>query len=194
MSDASSDDSRRVPRYAITATALGAFGVAWSDNGILRTWMHARTVESTRSIIRRAFPRAAAAAPPATIADTIADVACLLDGGLRDLTAAELDMSSIPDFDRRVYEVTRTISPGTTMTYGAIASALGEEPMRARDVGQALARNPFAPIVPCHRVVAAGGRLGGYSAPGGVATKRRLLEVEGAAVVAPDPRQPGLFD
>jgi methylated-DNA-[protein]-cysteine S-methyltransferase len=103
-------------------------------------------------------------------------------------------MSSIPDFDRRVYQVARTIAAGTTMTYGAIASALGEEPMRARDVGQALARNPFAPIVPCHRVVAAGGRLGGYSAPGGVATKRRLLEVEGAAIVASDAHQPGFFD
>jgi methylated-DNA-[protein]-cysteine S-methyltransferase len=71
---------------------------------------------------------------------------------------------------------------------------LGEEPMRARDVGQALARNPFAPIVPCHRVVAAGGRLGGYSAPGGAATKRRLLEVEGADIVVSEPQQPGFFD
>jgi len=79
------------------------------------------------------------------------------------------------------------------MTYGEVAKALDEEPMRARDVGVALARNPFAPIVPCHRVVAANGRLGGYSAPGGTATKRRLLELEGAAIVAP-PRQAGLFD
>jgi methylated-DNA-[protein]-cysteine S-methyltransferase len=156
--------------------------------------MHARSVESTRASIRRAFPGAVAAAPPATIAAAIADVARLLDGDPRDLDAAELDMNSIPDFDRRVYHVARTIAPGATMTYGAIASALGEEPMRARDVGQALARNPFAPIVPCHRVVAAGGRLGGYSAPGGVATKRRLLEVEGAAIVASDSHQPGLFD
>jgi methylated-DNA-[protein]-cysteine S-methyltransferase len=78
------------------------------------------------------------------------------------------------------------------MTYGEVASTLGEEPMRARDVGQALARNPFAPIVPCHRVVAAGGRLGGYSAPGGTATKRSLLEREGAKIVAP-PQQPTLF-
>jgi methylated-DNA-[protein]-cysteine S-methyltransferase len=102
-------------------------------------------------------------------------------------------MAAIPEFDRRVYEVARTIAPGSTMTYGEIAGALGEEPMRARDVGVALSRNPFAPIVPCHRVVAAGGKLGGYSAPGGTATKRRLLEIEGAAVVAP-PLQPGLFD
>ena len=91
-----------------------------------------------------------------------------------------------------VYQVAQTIPPGETMTYGAIAKALGEEPMRARDVGVALSRNPFAPIVPCHRVVAAGGRLGGYSAPGGTSTKRQLLELEGAAIVAP-PEQGVLF-
>jgi methylated-DNA-[protein]-cysteine S-methyltransferase len=79
------------------------------------------------------------------------------------------------------------------MTYGEVAKQMGDEPMRARDVGQALSRNPFAPIVPCHRVVAAGGRLGGYSAPGGTATKRRLLELEGADIVA-QPQQRGLFD
>jgi methylated-DNA-[protein]-cysteine S-methyltransferase len=189
MSQATADH----PRYAITATALGAFGVVWSDHGILRTWMHARSVDPTRARIQRAFPGARAAAPPATIAAAIADVTRLLDGDLRDLDAAELDMRSIPDFDRRVYHVARTIAPGTTMTYGAITSALGEEPMRARDVGQALARNPFAPIVPCHRVVAAGGRLGGYSAPGGVATKRRLLEIEGAVIVDTPVEQLGFF-
>jgi len=102
-------------------------------------------------------------------------------------------MTAIPEFDRRVYNVARAIPPGETMNYGAIAQAMGEEPMRARDVGQALARNPFAPIVPCHRVVAAGGQLGGYSAPGGQATKRRLLELEGADIVAA-PQQTALFD
>ena len=80
------------------------------------------------------------------------------------------------------------------MTYGAVAKALGEEPMKARDVGQALSRNPFAPIVPCHRIVAANGQLGGYSAPGGASTKRRLLELEGAAIVRRQPVQTGLFD
>jgi methylated-DNA-[protein]-cysteine S-methyltransferase len=102
-------------------------------------------------------------------------------------------MTSIPEFDRRVYELARTIPPGRTVTYGEIARDLGEEPVRARDVGQALARNPFAPIVPCHRVVAAGGRLGGYSAPGGQATKRRLLELERADFVAA-PHQTAMFD
>ena len=180
------------PRFSIVATALGAFGAVWTEDGITRTWMHDRTPEGTRRQIRRAFPGAREEEPPADVARALTEVAALLDGQ-RTMPVADLDMRAIPEFDRRVYEVARTIPPGETMTYGAIAKALGEEPMRAREVGVALARNPFAPIVPCHRVVAASGRLGGYSAPGGVSTKRRLLELEGAAIVAP-PEQPGLFD
>jgi methylated-DNA-[protein]-cysteine S-methyltransferase len=180
--------------FAVRPTALGSIGVVWGDHGIVRTWFHAGTPQRARSQIGRAFPDATeVAGPPLGVADALDDVAALLEGQPRDICAAELDMRAVPEFDRRVYEVARTIPPGSTMTYGAIASALGEEPLRARDVGVALARNPFAPIVPCHRVVAANGRLGGYSAPGGATTKRRLLEIEGADVVAP-PRQVGLFD
>lgn len=179
--------------FAVAPTALGAIGIVWGDGGIVETWLHAGTVERARSQIGRVFPEAVEAAPSTGVAATLEEIAALLKGQPQDLRSAALDMASIPEFDRRVYEVVRTIPPGSTMTYGEIASALGEEPMRARDVGVALARNPFAPIVPCHRVVAAGGRLGGYSAPGGAATKRRLLEIEGAAIVAP-PIQAGLFD
>jgi methylated-DNA-[protein]-cysteine S-methyltransferase len=178
-------------RYLIVPTALGAFGAAWTEHGIVRTWMHDRTVETTRRQILRAYPDAVEGPAGPDVAAAMIAVAALLDGERR-VVAARLDMRGIPDFDRLVYEVAQTILPGEMMTYGAIAAALGEEPMRARDVGVALARNPFAPIVPCHRVVAAGGRLGGYSAPGGTSTKRRLLELEGAAIVAP-PEQGVLF-
>jgi methylated-DNA-[protein]-cysteine S-methyltransferase len=179
-------------RFAIVPTARGAFGAVWSETGIVRTWMHDRTPEATRRQIQLVFPDALEGEPSAGRAGDLADVAALLAGDRRRLDAA-LDMSAVPDFDRRVYELVRTVPPGKTITYGQIAKALGEEPMRARDVGQALARNPFAPIVPCHRVVAAGGQLGGYSAPGGAATKRWLLQLEGAAIVAP-PEQQALFD
>ena len=182
------------PRFAIAATELGVFGVVWTERGIVRTWMHDRTEARVRRQIQRAFPNANQGSPPASVAAAMADVAALLAGEPRGLLDADLDMRTIPEFDRRVYELARTVPPGETMTYGAIAKALGEEPMRARDVGQALARNPFAPIVPCHRVVAAGGQLGGYSAPGGTWTKRRLLQLEGADIVASNPVQPGLFD
>jgi methylated-DNA-[protein]-cysteine S-methyltransferase len=179
--------------YAIVPTALGAFGVAWSDAGIARTWMHDRTIEAARRQILRSFPDAEEAAPTEPVAAALRDVAALLGGERPMLTAAPLDLATVPDFDRRVYEVARTVPPGATITYGGIAKALGAEPMAAREVGVALSRNPFAPIVPCHRVVAANGQLGGYSAPGGTSTKRRLLELEGAAVVAP-PAQGSLFD
>jgi methylated-DNA-[protein]-cysteine S-methyltransferase len=185
-------DSMRV-KFAIAQDGAGSFGAAWTDAGIVGTWMHDRTDERTRRQILRAFPSAHESAPPPAIASVMADVVALLRGELR-VIAAELDMHAIPEFDRRVYDLARTIPPGETMTYGAVAKALGEEPMAARDVGQALSRNPFAPIVPCHRIVAANGRLGGYSAPGGASTKRRLLELEGAAIVAAQPVQTGLFD
>jgi methylated-DNA-[protein]-cysteine S-methyltransferase len=181
-------------RFAIVSTAVGAFGAAWNETGIVRTWMHDRTPDRTRRQIQRAFPDAEEHVPPAPIATAMADVAALLGGETRAAIAADLDMRAVPVFDRRVYEVARSIPAGETITYGAISKALGEEPMRARDVGLALARNPFAPLVPCHRVVAAGGKLGGYSAPGRAATKRRLLELEGATIAASSRHQPGLFD
>jgi methylated-DNA-[protein]-cysteine S-methyltransferase len=182
-------------RFAIVPTALGAFGAAWTDAGIARTWLHDRTIEQTRQHIRRDLPGALEALPPPAIEDAFDDVRALLDGEKRIPTVG-LDMGTIPEFDQRVYDVARTIAPGATLTYGAVAKAMGEEPMKARDVGVALSRNPFAPIVPCHRIVAANGNLGGYSAPGGVDSKRRLLELEGAAVVAPPPppAQASLFD
>ena len=181
-----------VPEYALTLTAFGAFGIVWGDAGIVCTWMHARTIEGTRATVHRAFPAAIEAPPPPFVASAMADVAALLAGKPRDLRSATLDLRDVPEFDRRVYEVVRSIAPGSTLTYGDVARIMGEQPMEAREVGRALARNRYAPIVPCHRVVAAGHRLGGYTAPGGVETKRRLLELEGAAIVAP-PAQGQLF-
>ena len=179
--------------FAIAPTSTGVFAVAWTEHGVVRTWFHERTAEAAQRQIRRELPTAIEAAPPESIARAMADVVALLDGERRSIEAVELDLGAIPEFDRRVYEVARTVPPGETITYGEIARAMGEEPMRARDVGTALSRNPFAPIVPCHRVVAANGQLGGYSAPGGTSAKRRLLEREGAAIVAPPP-QARLFD
>jgi methylated-DNA-[protein]-cysteine S-methyltransferase len=98
-------------------------------------------------------------------------------------------MTGVPPFHQRVYAVARAIAPGHTLTYGEVAAALGE-PGAARAVGQALGHNPFAPVVPCHRVLAAGARSGGFSATGGVDTKLRMLLAEGARFG----REPGLFD
>jgi len=107
-------------------------------------------------------------------------VVALLRGEATNLADVALDMEGVPEFNARVYAIARTIPAGATITYGEIAKRLGEAD--ARDVGQAMGQNPFAPIVPCHRVVAAGGKTGGFSAKGGVTTKLRLLAIEGAPV------------
>ena len=116
-------------------------------------------------------------------------ITALLRGEATDLSSAVLDMEQVPTFNRRVYEVARTIPRGSTLTYGEIAARLGERRL-AREVGQALGENPFAIVVPCHRVVAAGGKPGGFSARGGVKTKLRMLAIEGAPAAGTLP----LFD
>ncbi|MBN8510842.1 MAG: MGMT family protein, partial [Burkholderiales bacterium] len=116
-------------------------------------------------------------------------IRALFEGRGDDLRDVGLDLDGIAPFEQRVYAAARTIGPGRTTTYGELAARLGD-PTLARAVGQALARNRFAPVVPCHRVLAAGGRAGGFSAPGGLATKLRLLQIERARL-GPDP---GLFD
>lgn len=124
-------------------------------------------------------PADSGATLPPPVARAIAALTALLAGQRIDLSDIGLDLAGLPDFDRRVYEIARTIPPGETLTYGAIAQRLGQ-PGAAREVGTALGRNPFPLVVPCHRVVAAGGKLGGFSAAQGTVTKRRLLEIEGA--------------
>jgi methylated-DNA-[protein]-cysteine S-methyltransferase len=138
-----------------------------------------RGVERTR--LQRRYPAAREATPPGHAQQAIDDIVALLSGQSRDLSAVELDMEGVPPFHRKVYAVARTIPAGATLSYGDIAARLGDGGA-AREVGEAMGRNPFPIIVPCHRVLAAGGRIGGFSAAGGVATKLRLLEIEGAQV------------
>ncbi len=122
------------------------------------------------------------------MSQVIESIQALLRGEPADLSSVVLDWRGVPEFHRRVYELALAIPPGRTLTYGEVAQQLGE-PGAARAVGQALGKNPYAPIVPCHRVLAAGGRAGGFSAPGGTLTKLRMLEIEGARVGD----QPSLF-
>ena len=120
-------------------------------------------------------------APPPTEIECVIDaIIALLSGTPSDLSDVPVNMDSVPEFNRRVYEITRKIPYGDTRTYGAIATLLGE-PHAARAVGKALGENPFPIVIPCHRVVAAGGKTGGFSARGGVGTKLRLLAIEGGA-------------
>ena len=133
----------------------------------------------TRARLRRRFPDAREASPPSPVQRAIEGIVALLRGEAIDLSAVALDMDGVPPFERRVYEVARTIPAGATLAYGDIAARLGA-PGEARAVGEALGQNPFPLVVPCHRVLAAGGKVGGFSANGGIATKLRLLSIEGA--------------
>jgi methylated-DNA-[protein]-cysteine S-methyltransferase len=168
------------PGFTLFETAIGWCSIAWGTNGIVSVQLPEANPDQTRARLRRRFPTARETeTPPADVQRAIGGVVGLLHGEVNDLQDINLDMTGVPDFDRRVYEIARTIPPGTTVTYGEIATRLGSI-SESRRVGQALGRNPFAPIVPCHRVVAAGGKLGGFSAPGSIVTKLRMLAIEGA--------------
>ncbi|MBX6389350.1 MAG: methylated-DNA--[protein]-cysteine S-methyltransferase [Frankia sp.] len=176
------------PGMTLFDSALGRCGVVWGDGGLLAV---ALTGPDTRGYLRAAWPDAVEIPPPPWVLAAVEAMTALLAGTPRDeeLRAVPVDLSGVPEFHRRVYEVVRTIPPGSTMTYGEVAARLGM-PGAARGVGRALGRNPLLLVVPCHRVLAADGALRGFSAPGGTATKRRLLELEGAL----PPKPPGLFD
>jgi methylated-DNA-[protein]-cysteine S-methyltransferase len=174
--------------FAMFETAIGSTGIVWSARGIAGVQLPERSARATRDRVLRRFPAARETAPPAKVRRAIDDIVGLLGGEPRDLTYVTIDTDGVADFNRRVYAIARTIPPGATLSYGEIAERLGDRSL-ARDVGQALGQNPFPIIVPCHRVLAAGGKVGGFSAPGGVVTKLRLLTIEGA-----QPGGPTLFD
>jgi len=163
-----------MPGFALFDTSIGRCGVAWGDGGILGLQLPESTVPETRARLM-----ARKAVPPADVQAAIDAIAALLRGEPRHLQDIRLDFAGIPEFDRRVYEIARGVWPGSTVSYGEVADRLGI-PGSARAVGQALGRNPFPIVVPCHRVLAAHGRVGGFSGAGGTSTKLRMLTIEGA--------------
>ena len=168
--------------YALFETAIGWAGIAWSDLGLAACHLPEASAEVARKSFLRRFPDAVEGEPPAAVQQTITGIRELMAGEPADLTGAILDLSRTPEFHAHVYEIARAIPPGETLTYGEIAQKLGDK-LLARDVGQALGANPWPIVVPCHRVTAAGGKLGGFSARGGVQTKIKLLAIEGAKAV-----------
>lgn len=174
--------------YFLFETALGTCGIAWRTpaDSDLRAFVTAvqlpeATAQATESRIARKSGTSHAGVPPKQIAGVIEKIRKHLDGEVQDFRNVLVDLDGATSFFRQVYEATREIPPGQTRTYGEIAKAVGQ-PGAAQEVGQAMAKNPVPIIVPCHRVSAAGGKLGGFSAPGGPATKAKLLALEGATV------------
>ncbi len=178
------------PGFTLFDTAIGRCGIAWGERGIVGTAIPGTGDDPLRRRFAERFPGAEEAAPPTALEPVIADVVALMAGGKPDLSQAPLDMAAVPPFHRRVYAVARRIPPGQTMTYGEIALAMGEPREAARAVGEAMGRNPFPILMPCHRVLGANAKPGGFSAPGGVETKLKMLSIEGAKVG----ETPTLFD
>jgi len=174
--------------YALFETAIGCCGIVWTERGIAGVQLPERSEAATRNRLLRGYPAARDGAPPAQVRRAIDDIVALLGGERRDLNHVTIDIGAAPEFYRRVYEAARRIPAGATLSYGELAERLGDRNL-ARDVAEALSQNPWPIIVPCHRIMAAGGKPGGFSAPGGVATKLRLLTIEGA-----QPQGPMLFD
>ncbi len=167
--------------FTLFDTAIGRCAIAWGPRGVAGVQLPEASDGETRERMIYRFPAAGETAPPPEVQHAIDDIVALLRGEAADLSSVTLDMDGVPDFHRRVYGAARTILPGETLSYGDIARRVGA-PGAARAVGQALGRNPFPIVVPCHRVLAAGGKIGGFSAQGGVMTKQRMLAIEGARV------------
>ncbi|MDM4765420.1 methylated-DNA--[protein]-cysteine S-methyltransferase [Pelomonas sp. SE-A7] len=176
-------------------TALGCCGIAWTlERGICGCQLPEESATATRDRMRVRFPAARESEqPPAFVSEAMAGVRALLSGEVHQLLEVQLDESEIADFNRQVHALTRQIPVGQTRTYGELALALGQ-PGAARAVGRAEGSNPFAPIVPCHRVMGADGAGTGFSAHGGIQTKLKLLRIEARATGQTAAEQGALFD
>ena len=181
----------RVMHHDVFETAAGFCGIAWSAEGITHFQLPTPHQEETQRLLLRRVPDSVSASPAAEIATAIAAVQRYFEGHATDFSGFTLDLQGQNPFYREIYTAARRVSWGQTTTYGALAKEAGSGPDAAREVGQAMAKNPVALLIPCHRVLAAGGKLGGFSAPGGTSAKIRMLELEGIHVgPLPSPQQP----
>ena len=180
---------RSAHRYLIFETASGFCGIAWTGAGISRFQLPAGSAEAAERFLLRGMPDAEPGAPTPEVAEAIAAAQRYFKGEETDFSGVRLDLGDQDAFFMRVYAAARQVGWGHTTTYGALAKELGAGPEAARDVGQAMAKNPVALIIPCHRVLAAGGKVGGFSAPGGARAKIRMLELEGIHVGPAQPAQ-----
>ena len=177
--------SQTTHHYFVFETAAGFCGIAWSDAGISRFMLPSSTAEATEANLRRRVANAQPGTPPAHVMGAVNAAKRYFEGEQIDFSDLQLDLSGQDSFCKHIYAAARRVGWGSTTTYGTLAKEIGAGPEAARGVGQAMAKNPVPLIIPCHRVLAAGGKLGGFSAPGGSATKQRMLEIEGVLDCAP---------
>lgn len=170
---------------AVFDTPLGVCGLVWGEAGIVGACLPEADADAAWRRLERSHGRVERASLPASLQPVAEGIRVLMAGGNADFSDAPLDMAAVADFDRRVYDICRSIPRGRALSYGDVAFRLGDVGL-SRAVGVSLGKNPFPPIVPCHRVMGADGRMVGFSATGGVALKRRLLAMEGAIEDQPD--------
>ena len=180
---------QRVHHYLIFKTLGGFCGVAWSNAGITRFQLPTKSAEAAERNLLRRLPGAERGAPTPEVVEAVAAAERYFEGEETDFSGFTLDLSEQDPLFTQIYVAARRLRWGHTITYGALAKEIGAGPEAARDVGEAMAKNPVALIIPCHRVLAAGGKIGGFSAPGGAATKIRMLELEGVHFGSPQPAQ-----
>jgi methylated-DNA-[protein]-cysteine S-methyltransferase len=168
--------------YHVFETVAGFAAIGWSGKSINRFRLPADTAREAEGALLRRLPGTKPAPPPQPVQAVIDDALRYFAGERVDFTDVPVDLGPQQPFFERVYGVVRQLGWGETATYGAIARMLEAGPEFARDVGQAMAANPVPLIIPCHRVTAANGRIGGFSAPGGSLSKARMLEIEGVEV------------
>ena len=179
-------------QYHVFGTAGGFCGIAWNAVGITRFQLPAENASATERNLLRRVPGAEPATPPQSVLDTVSAVRRYFAGEETDFSNVELDLAGQAEFFMRIYAAARRIGWGQTSTYGTLAREIGVGPEAARGVGQAMANNPIPLLIPCHRVLAAGGKVGGFSAPGGAASKIRMLELEGVQFSSAPPAQQSL--
>src|ERR1700752_343981 len=176
-------------QYLIFETASGFCGIAWNDVGITRFQLPTKSAEAAQGFLLRRAPGAKSGEPTPAVIEAVGAVKRYFEGEEIDFSGVALDLGDQDAFFKQIYAAALRVGWGRTTTYGALAKELGAGPEAARDVGQAMAKNPVALLIPCHRVLAAGGKVGGFSTPGGSTAKRPMLALEGVHVDPPPPAQ-----
>jgi methylated-DNA-[protein]-cysteine S-methyltransferase len=181
--------------HAVFETALGFMGIAWSEAGLTRLCLPQRNRDAVeRRLLRHAGIAGQAAKPeprwpePQWIVELIASIKAYAAGEDVDFSGVPVDLAGVDDFRLAIYDAARKLAFGETTTYGELAKRAGHAGL-ARETGAALGDNPVPLVIPCHRILAAGGKIGGFSAPGGSATKEKMLAMEGVRVGPPPPAQ-----
>ncbi|WP_254027132.1 methylated-DNA--[protein]-cysteine S-methyltransferase [Mesorhizobium ventifaucium] len=180
--------SQAIVGHAVFETVIGFIGIAWSEGGLTRLCLPQRSRDAVERRLLRHAGNAASSARPQWVTELIASIKAYAAGEDVDFSGVPVDLTGVDDFRLAIYDAARKLAFGETTTYGELAKRAGHAGL-ARETGAALGANPVPLVIPCHRILAAGGKIGGFSAPGGSTTKEKMLAMEGVRVGPPPPAQ-----